>query len=252
MTTTSKLAAATALAGAAVLATALPAAAHVTVQPSSVAANATDQTFAFRVPNEQDNANTTKVEIDFPTDHPIPSALVAAVPGWTDQIQTTKLATPIHTDDGDITDVVSQIVWTGGQITPGHYQDFTVDFGALPDGADQVVFKALQTYSDGSIVRWIDQTKPGQPAPEHPAPVLTLTRPPEATPRPRRAAPHRARPPVASPRPPRSRPQPRRRAAATPPPASWASPGSWSASSAPPRGSCSVAASATPTARTGT
>jgi uncharacterized protein YcnI len=167
--------AALAVAGATVLLTALPAAAHVTVQPSSVAANATDQTFAFRVPNEQDNANTVKVEIDFPTDHPIPSALVAPVPGWTDQIQTTKLATPIHTDDGDITEVVSQIVWTGGQIAPGHYQDFTVDFGALPDGTDQVVFKALQTYSDGSIVRWIDVPKDGQPEPEHPAPVLHLT-----------------------------------------------------------------------------
>ncbi|MGK4579194.1 YcnI family copper-binding membrane protein [Kitasatospora sp. HPMI-4] len=170
-----RLAAATALGGAAVLLIAGPASAHVTVQPSSVAKDATDQTFAFRVPNEQDNANTVKVEIDFPTDHPIPSALVAPVPGWTDQIQTTKLATPIHTDDGDITDVVSQIVWTGGQIAPGHFQDFTVDFGALPDGTDKVVFKALQTYSDGSVVRWIEEPKDGQPEPEHPAPVLHLT-----------------------------------------------------------------------------
>ncbi|MEY9950217.1 uncharacterized protein YcnI [Kitasatospora sp. GAS1066B] len=172
-----RAAAVAALAGAAVLLVAGPASAHVTVQPPSVAKGATDQTFAFRVPNEEDSANTVKVEVDFPTDHPIPSALVAPVPGWTDQIQTTKLATPIHTDDGDITDVVSQIVWTGGQITPNHYQDFTVDFGALPDGTDQVVFKALQTYSDGNIVRWIDLQKPGQPEPAHPAPVLKLTDP---------------------------------------------------------------------------
>ncbi|MDH6129966.1 YcnI family protein [Kitasatospora sp. GP82] len=167
--------AAAALGGAAVLLVAGPAFAHVTVQPSSVAKNATDQTFAFRVPNEDDKASTVKVEIDFPTDHPIPSAMVAAVPGWTDQIQTTKLATPIHTDDGDITDVVSQIVWTGGQIAPGHFQDFTVDFGALPDGTDKVVFKALQTYSDGNVVRWIEEGKDGQPEPQHPAPVLKLT-----------------------------------------------------------------------------
>ncbi|MCX4744409.1 YcnI family protein [Kitasatospora sp. NBC_01287] len=172
-----RAAAVAALAGAAVLLVAGPAAAHVTVQPPSVAKDATDQTFAFRVPNEEDSANTVKVEVDFPTDHPIPSALVAPVPGWTDQIQTTKLTTPIHTDDGDITDVVSQIVWTGGQITPNHYQDFTVDFGALPDGTDQVVFKALQTYSDGTVVRWIDLQKPGQPEPDHPAPVLKLTDP---------------------------------------------------------------------------
>ncbi|MET8627618.1 YcnI family protein [Kitasatospora sp. NPDC004669] len=170
-----RLAAATALGAAAVLLIAGPASAHVTVQPSSVPKNATDQTFAFRVPNEDDKNSTVKVEIDFPTDHPIPSALVAPVPGWTDTIQTTKLATPIHTDDGDITDVVSQIVWTGGQIAPGHYQDFTVDLGALPDGTDKVVFKALQTYSDGNIVRWIDEARDGQPEPKNPAPVLKLT-----------------------------------------------------------------------------
>ncbi|WP_329576768.1 YcnI family protein [Kitasatospora sp. NBC_01250] len=176
-----RLAAATALAGAAVLLIAGPASAHVTVQPSSVAKDATDQTFAFRVPDEDDTASTVRVEVDFPLDHPIPSALVAPVPGWTDQIQTTKLATPIHTDDGDITDVVSQIVWTGGQIAPNHYQDFTVDFGALPDNTDQVVFKALQTYSNGNIVRWIDEQKPGQPEPDHPAPVLYLTSAPASS-----------------------------------------------------------------------
>ncbi|MFC6593543.1 YcnI family protein [Kitasatospora paranensis] len=170
-----RVAATTALAAAALLTLAGPASAHVTVQPSSVAKDATDQTFAFRVPDENEKAGTVKVEIDFPTDHPIASAMVAPVPGWTDQIRTTRLAAPIHTDDGDITDVVSQIVWTGGRITPGHFQDFTVDFGALPDGTDKVVFKALQTYDDGSVVRWIEEPKDGQPEPEHPAPVLRLT-----------------------------------------------------------------------------
>ncbi len=164
-----------ALAAATVLLLAGPASAHVTVQPSSAPADATDQSFSFRVPDEQDNANTVKVEVDFPTDHPIPSVSLATVPGWTDEIKTTKLATPIHTDDGDITDVVSQVVWTGGQITPGHYQDFAIAIGQLPTGTDQVVFKALQTYNNGQIVRWIDVPKDGQPEPEHPAPTLHLS-----------------------------------------------------------------------------
>ncbi|QEU99217.1 YcnI family protein [Streptomyces viridifaciens] len=170
-----RLAAAFALGAATVLAAAVPASAHVIVQPNSVPKNATDQTFAFRVPDEDDKNSTVKVEIDFPTDHPIPSVKVAPVPGWTDAIQTTKLATPIHTDDGDITDAVSQVVWTGGQIAPGHFQDFTVDLGALPDGTDKVVFKALQTYSDGTVVRWIEEPQDGQPEPKNPAPVLKLT-----------------------------------------------------------------------------
>lgn len=170
-----RAAALSALACATVLLVAGPASAHVTVQPSAAPQGASDQSFAFRVPNEDDTASTNKVELYFPTDHPIASALIAPVPGWTDQITTTKLATPIKTDDGTITDVVSQVTWTGGSIAPGHYQDFTVDFGQLPTGTDQLVFKALQTYSNGNVVRWIDTTQPGQPAPDHPAPTLKLT-----------------------------------------------------------------------------
>lgn len=170
-----RAAALTALACATVLLVAGPASAHVTVQPSTAPQGASDLSFAFRVPNEDDTASTVKVELYFPTDHPIASALIAPVPGWTDQIQTTKLATPIKTDDGSITDVVSEVTWSGGSIAPGHYQDFTVDFGQLPTGTDQLVFKALQTYSNGNVVRWIDATQPGQPEPDHPAPTLHLT-----------------------------------------------------------------------------
>jgi periplasmic copper chaperone A len=36
------------------------------------------------------------------------------------------------------------------------------------------VFKTIQTYSDGTVVRWIDDTVAGQAEPEHPAPVLNL------------------------------------------------------------------------------
>jgi uncharacterized protein len=37
------------------------------------------------------------------------------------------------------------------------------------------VFKALQTYSSGEIVRWIQLATPQDPNPDTPAPVLTLT-----------------------------------------------------------------------------
>jgi hypothetical protein len=39
----------------------------------------------------------------------------------------------------------------------------------------QVVFKALQTYSDGTVVRWIDEPTTDGTEPEKPAPVLKLT-----------------------------------------------------------------------------
>ncbi|WP_405669811.1 YcnI family protein [Streptomyces sp. NBC_01530] len=165
----------TALTAAGLIASAGAAFAHVTVHPDSYPQGATDGTITFRVPNEEDTAGTVKLDVVFPTDHPIPSVLVQPVTGWTAQTKTARLRTPIKTDDGDITTAVSEIVWTGGRIAPGQYQDFTVAFGQLPTGAAQLVFKALQSYSDGKIVRWIEQQQPGQAEPENPAPVLKLT-----------------------------------------------------------------------------
>ena len=81
--------------------------------------------------------------------------------------------------DGLVSQVVSEVDWTavrGGGIAPGHYEDFDVLVGAMPTTPGQVVLKALQTYSNGQIVRWIQLAVPGEPAPDTPAPILTLTR----------------------------------------------------------------------------
>ncbi|WNM31490.1 YcnI family protein [Streptomyces sp. Li-HN-5-11] len=164
----------TALAAAGVLTAAGVASAHVTVHPESYAKGATDGVLTFRVPNEEDTASTTKVQVFLPTDHPVLGVLVTPQDGWTAKVTTSKLKTPVKTDDGTITDAVSQITWTGGKIGPGQYQDFDVAFGQLPDDTGQLTFKTLQTYSDGKIVRWIEQSQGGE-EPDDPAPVLKLT-----------------------------------------------------------------------------
>ncbi|MFI9569711.1 YcnI family protein [Streptomyces rishiriensis] len=164
----------TALTAAGLLTAAGIASAHVTVHPESYAKGATDGVLTFRVPNEEDNAGTTKVQVFLPTDHPVLGVLVSPQDGWTAKVTNTKLKTPVKTDDGTITDAVSEITWTGGKIDPGHYEDFNVAFGQLPEDADQLTFKTLQTYSDGKTVRWIEEASGGE-EPENPAPVLKLT-----------------------------------------------------------------------------
>ncbi|MGQ5651736.1 YcnI family copper-binding membrane protein, partial [Streptomyces sp. EKR5.2] len=149
--------------------------AHVTVHPESYGKGATDGVLTFRVPNEEDTAATTKVQVFLPTDHPVLGVLVAPRDGWTAQVTTTKLKTPVKTDDGTITDAVSEITWSGGRIRHGQYQDFDVAFGQLPEDTDQLTFKTLQTYSDGNVVRWIEEAQKGADEPENPAPVLRLT-----------------------------------------------------------------------------
>jgi hypothetical protein len=69
------------------------------------------------------------------------------------------------------------VVWSGGVIRPGEFQQFTVSAGPLPARGRTVAFKALQTYSSGEVVRWVEIPQRGAPEPRFPAPVLTLTAP---------------------------------------------------------------------------
>jgi uncharacterized protein YcnI len=161
-------------AAAGVVALAGTAFAHVTITPGSAAQGSTAE-LTFKVPNEESTAATVQVQVQVPTDHPIAQFLVKPVPGWTVTVRSVTLAKPVVTDDGSFTTAVSEVTWAGGKILPGQYQDFSVSADPLPSGVGQLVFKAVQTYSNGDVVRWIDLPQAGQPEPEHPAPVLTLT-----------------------------------------------------------------------------
>jgi uncharacterized protein YcnI len=151
----------------------------VTISPAS-APKGSDAVLAFNVPDESDTLSTTQVAIFFPTDNPIAEALVEPIPGWTAKVATMKVTKAIQTDAGPVTEAVKSVTWSGGNIVPGDFQQFTVSVG-LPD-ASSLEFKALQTYSDGSVTHWIEETPAGGPEPEHPAPVLTLTAGEAATP----------------------------------------------------------------------
>jgi periplasmic copper chaperone A len=168
----------------AVLGFAGAASAHVTVS-SSNAVQGGDATLTFVVPNEEDTATTVTVEVDLPATAPFTGVDVKPIAGWTATVSSTKLATPLKDDDGNtITEAVSKIVWTAtgdAAIQPGQFQEFDVSAGPMPD-ADSITFKALQTYSNGDVVRWIDESKAGQPEPDHPAPTLKLAKADDAAP----------------------------------------------------------------------
>lgn len=163
-----------AAAAGAVLLFAGPALAHITVTPDSVPAGS-GAVLTFHVPNEESKAGTVKVDVQIPTDHPIAQLLVQPLPGWTFKVKTVKLAKPIVTDDGSFSSAVSEVIWSGGKILPGQFQNFQISADPMPTGESQVTFKAIQTYSNGDVVRWIDLPQPGQPEPDHPAPIISLT-----------------------------------------------------------------------------
>lgn len=158
-----------------------PAFAHATVSPEE-AEQGSDIVLTFVVPNEEEHARTTKVLVQFPTDHPIAEALVAPVAGWTWSVKMRSSATPIETDSGSVKESVSTITWTatGAGITVRSFGQFSVSVG-LPRDADQLEFPTVQTYSDGTVVNWIQPEPPGGPEPDDPVPVITLTAPSETS-----------------------------------------------------------------------
>jgi uncharacterized protein YcnI len=161
---------------AAVLGFAGPASAHVTVNPQQATQGGYGR-FAFRVPTESDSASTTKVEVVLPENAPVGSVSTMPVPGWTVAVEKRKVDPPIEVHGSKLTEAVSKLTWTAtgdAAIKPGQFQEFPVSLGPLPS-VDTMVFKTLQTYSDGTVVRWIDEPTAGGEEPEKPAPVLTLT-----------------------------------------------------------------------------
>ncbi|MDQ1710759.1 MAG: hypothetical protein QOE45_209 [Frankiaceae bacterium] len=171
----------------AVAAAALPASAHVTVNPSTAEQGGFAK-LSFRVPTEKDDASTTRLEVNLPADHPVASVSVKPHAGWTFTVTKTTLAKPIQSDDGAVTEAVTKILWSGGRIAPGEFDEFDVSVGPLPTDTDELVFKTVQGYSDGSVVRWIDLRTPGGTEPEHPAPVLHLVAKAGSTPSPSASA----------------------------------------------------------------
>jgi uncharacterized protein YcnI len=173
----SRLAATGALAASAVVVLSSPAFAHVSVQPEGTAAKGGYAVVDFKVPNERDDASTTKLEVTFPTDHPLASAMPEPMDGWKIKITKSKLAKPLEVHGEKISEAVSKITWTadGKGVEPGYFEKFPVSVGALPEDADELVFKALQTYSDNEVVRWIEVQKDGAEEPDNPAPVLALS-----------------------------------------------------------------------------
>ena len=145
--------------------------AHVTLQPKTAAAGAY-VVEDVRVPNETDDAVTTKVAVQFPEG--FAEASYQTIPGWSVKVVKEKLATPVKTDDGEITEGVKTITWTAKSkadgIAPGQFQDFPLSVQIPGKAGDTLTFKALQTYSDGTVARWI-----GAPDADKPAPQVQVT-----------------------------------------------------------------------------
>ncbi|MDQ4065108.1 MAG: YcnI family protein [Actinomycetota bacterium] len=153
------------LAAAALVTTATPTFAHVTVQPNEAPAGAFFR-FVVRVPNERDDAATTRVRVTFPENLIFVS--FQANEGWDYRVRMKTLDEPIEAFGSQITEVVDTVTWSGGRIEPGEFDEF--GFSArVPEEEGTVEFPAEQTYSSGEVVEWV-----GAPDSEEPAALVNV------------------------------------------------------------------------------
>ncbi|MDQ0372913.1 YcnI family copper-binding membrane protein [Cellulomonas humilata] len=153
------------------------ASAHVRVVPEQTTAGGWT-VLTFRVPNESETAATSQVTVDLPTDTPLLSVSTKPLPGWTATVETAPLPEPVDFYGTELTEAPSRVVWTaapGAEIVDGQFQEFEVSAGPLPDAGTRLVLPAHQTYTDGTVVDWVDVAEEGGEEAAHPAPELTTT-----------------------------------------------------------------------------
>jgi uncharacterized protein YcnI len=145
--------------------------AHVSLHPNEVPTGSF-ATLGIRVPNESENANTVKLAVQFPPG--FLDVTTEYMPGWSSEVKTSKLAKPVQTEDGEVTEQVKEIIWTGhggeGRIPPGQFLNFPISTEIPGKEGEELTFKVLQYYDNGEVARWI-----GPPDSEEPAPQIDVT-----------------------------------------------------------------------------
>jgi uncharacterized protein YcnI len=118
---------------------ALPVSAHVVITPKEVS-NESYQTFSMSVPVER-NVATVGMRLIIPEG--LESIRPTVKPGWKVEMKKEKR--------GD-TEVITELVWTGGIIPAGFRDEFS--FSAKTGQPGTLIWKAYQTYVDKKIVAW--------------------------------------------------------------------------------------------------
>ncbi|HYF93035.1 MAG TPA: YcnI family protein [Symbiobacteriaceae bacterium] len=122
--------------------------AHAVVYPKTINANSYEK-FTVRVPTEKET-DTVKVRVEVPEGFAV--SRVKPLPGWTYEMEKSA--------DGK---VVKAIIWSGGKIAPGEFQEFEFQ-GKSAQSPGKYAFPIHQTYAGGQTVAWTGPSDAQTPA----------------------------------------------------------------------------------------
>lgn len=123
--------------------------AHVSLEPYEAVIG--QQTYTINVPNEK-NIPYTKFRLEIPASLEVTGIL--PIPGWTYELNLVPQSATVSADPHETTKGhVQEITWSGGKINPSEYGLFNL-YTRYEGEPAELIWKAYQTYTDGSIVEW--------------------------------------------------------------------------------------------------
>lgn len=122
----------------------------------------------FSVPEERAGTKTNQIEVRLPADVPIAEVYPMSVNGWAPRISSRTLDKPVAgIHSSGVSTVTTAVTWVRvGESDPGPAR-LALSMGPMPQ-TERLTFEVVQTYADGTVVRWADAAGP------HRAPTLTL------------------------------------------------------------------------------
>ena len=97
--------------------------------------------------------------------------------GWQVEVVRVKLAQPVDGGHGkQITESVSEVVWSGGTLLDSHFDEFAVMM-KLPERPGATLYFPVVQECEQGVTRWIEVPEAGKSARDlrEPAPALRLT-----------------------------------------------------------------------------
>ncbi|MGW0217898.1 DUF1775 domain-containing protein [Micromonospora chokoriensis] len=122
----------------------------------------------FTVPEDRAGTKTNQIEVRLPADAPIAEVYPMSVDGWAPRLSSRTLDKPlagIHSSG--VSTVTTAVTWVRVGESGSGPARLALSMGPMPQ-AERLTFEVVQTYADGTVVRWADATG------AHRAPVLTL------------------------------------------------------------------------------
>jgi periplasmic copper chaperone A len=169
------------IAGAALAALVLPAAAHVTLETQEAKIGSSYKA-VLRVPHGCEGTATTTVRVKIPDGvigvKPMPK------PGWTISTSTGKYGKTYDYFHAKLSEGVTEISWSGGKLPDAWYDEFVFQGFLATDlePGTSIYFPVVQECEKG-VHRWIEIPAPGKSGSDYPEPAPVLKLVPAAGPR---------------------------------------------------------------------